>query len=219
MNTRIVIAVIVLAMSASGALAQTKAVPQKQMTPRLQPAPRTPMAPNLKAVPALPGLAVGKRVVHGLDFAAHGFGPPATPRPEMVVKRKVGDGHSALILYGTINMGDIDYFSVSPGFQTQYQMFSDRPRGCQIDVIRLDQSREVDGNYGYKLIYRFWDTATKKECADYFRNLETLTLELRDLQVKYVSVWQRSQAYPAANPGPRVVALPAIEPRDPSGDE
>lgn len=213
MVARTLIALIVLAAWTAAAAAQTRTLPQTQTTPRLQ------AAPKLKAVPVLPGQTAGRRVVRGLDFAAQGLGTPGTVRPESMIVRKVEPTHSVLVFYGTINMGNIDYFSVSPGFQTQYQMFADRPQGCQIDVVRLDQVREAEHNYGYKLIYRFWDTATKKQCGDYFRNLKTVTLDLKDLQVKYVSVWQRAQPYPVANPGPRIVSLPPVEARDSSGEE
>lgn len=208
-----VLVALVATLMTGSAVAQTLTAPQTQTTPQIQ------TVPKLKVLPNLPNLAVGKRVVRGLDFAAEGLPLPAASREDSKVVRKVEETHSALILYGTINMGDIEYFSVSPGFQTQYQMFSDRPQGCQIDVVTLQQGRESRWNFGYKIIYRFWDTATKKECGDYFRNLKTVTLDLQDLRVKYVSVWQQPQSYPVANPGSRTIPMPAIQPRDPSGDE
>jgi len=213
MFTRTIAALLSLTLTAGLAAAQTKVSPQIQTAPAIQ------AAPKLKLQPNLPALAVGKRVVRGLDFAAQGLPPPATPRIESRIMRKVDANHSALILYGTVNMGDTEYFSVSPVFQTQYQMFSDRPGGCQIDVVRLDQTRESDFNYGYKHIYRFWDTGTKKECGDYFANLKTIELDLKELGVRYVSVWQRPQVFAVANPGVRTITLPPIEARHPSGEE
>ncbi len=115
------------------------------------------------------------------------------------------DSDSYIVIEGTISGLPSSYDYALPNYFI-YNIFPEIPSSCKITGFVVEQRRGRNNYYCYYFLFK--DTATKRECWEYFKNLNTLTLRPSSITVK------RSSSEPpehwTAQPSSRTVTLSPV---------
>lgn len=184
------------------------------------PAPKTapvqklsPTIPKLTEVPKLPTTGAGRYEVTGVDFHITGAtaftGYQESTQPNTVDS----PNHSVITVRGTVHGNGILAANGEPAsaFHVMFKgwdVFPGLPATCSAQVLDFPQSTKWTRNY--VAFYVIKDTASKPECWAYFRNLNTLEVE-----VMYIKLIPHPNvpALPVSDGGKRVLALGTLKPK------
>lgn len=115
---------------------------------------------------------------------------------------------SYIVIEGTISGLPASYYLALPKFPRISLLFSGKPSSCDIEFTYIAQDRSRGYYCRY---YIFKNTSTNKDCWQYFRNLNNLTLK-----PDWISVQRSSSAPPErwdASPSSRTVTLGPVHTR------
>ena len=129
---------------------------------------------------------------------------------------KTGARDSVMIIEGHVDMGDVNYTSLIPAFQSAGKLFADAPRGCAISTSFFPQQAKWDNEYKY--YYVFKNTGRSGKCWNYFQNQKRVKVDFTKVHVKQNGSNSKSRLLDLRYARTRTLPVNKFLTKNPSGD-
>jgi len=129
---------------------------------------------------------------------------------------QVGKLHSALLIFGTLHMNNINYINAVPVWQVTQEIIDNAPQGCDVEVLGVNgfsrsQAVEVRPWFLSKVI--FHRTSSMPECWAYFKGLNSFDASVDNVRVsKNVGGQNRMEILPVVDGSNRTAVVGPVVP-------